>query len=121
MDENAISVLLGWQDLSPDSRPRLCDEPRVSILVGPLAHDQSPAHPPRLPAALIGHGYRRPRFARSAPGGFVYHALNGATARLRLFRKDANDAAFLRVYTFLFPAKAACFDGMVKQALPLAP
>jgi putative transposase len=38
-----------------------------------------------------------PRSARHTPGGYVYHALNRATARLRLFRKPADYAAFLRV------------------------
>jgi putative transposase len=39
----------------------------------------------------------RPRSARQTPGGYVYHALNRATARLKLFRKAADYAAFLRV------------------------
>ena len=30
--------------------------------------------------------------------GYVYHALNRATARLKLFRKAADYAAFLRVF-----------------------
>ena len=34
------------------------------------------------------------RQARAAPGGFVYHVLNRAVARLPLFRKDADYAAF---------------------------
>ncbi len=38
-----------------------------------------------------------PRIARIAPGGFVYHALNRAVARLPLFEKDADYAAFERV------------------------
>jgi putative transposase len=38
-----------------------------------------------------------PRSARQTPGGYVYHALNRATARLKLFRKAADYAAFLRV------------------------
>ena len=36
-----------------------------------------------------------PRRPRHAPGGFVYHALNRATARLTLFRKTADYDAFL--------------------------
>jgi putative transposase len=39
-----------------------------------------------------------PRSARQTPGGFVYHALNRATARLTLFRKPADFEAFLRVF-----------------------
>jgi putative transposase len=39
-----------------------------------------------------------PRSARHTPGGFVYHALNRATARLKLFRKAADYEAFLRVF-----------------------
>ncbi len=38
-----------------------------------------------------------PRQARVAPGGVVYHVLNRAVARLPLFRKDADYAAFERV------------------------
>jgi putative transposase len=38
-----------------------------------------------------------PRQPRSAPGGFVYHALNRAVARLTLFQKDDDYAAFERV------------------------
>ena len=38
-----------------------------------------------------------PRSARQTPGGYVYHALNRATARLKLFRKAADYGAFLRV------------------------
>jgi putative transposase len=38
-----------------------------------------------------------PRAARQTPGGYVYHALNRATARLKLFRKAADYEAFLRV------------------------
>jgi len=34
------------------------------------------------------------RQARAAPGGFVYHVLNRAVARLPLFRKEADYAAF---------------------------
>ena len=39
-----------------------------------------------------------PRSARHIPAGYVYHALNRATARLKLFRKAADYAAFLRVF-----------------------
>src|SRR5438874_5420112 len=38
-----------------------------------------------------------PRSARQTPGGYVYHAHNRATARLKLFRKAAHYGAFLRV------------------------
>ncbi|MBI3410453.1 MAG: transposase [Planctomycetes bacterium] len=38
-----------------------------------------------------------PRHARSAPGGYVYHALNRAVARLPLFQKDEDYRAFERV------------------------
>jgi putative transposase len=38
-----------------------------------------------------------PRSARYAPGGLIYHALNRAVARLPLFRKHADYAAFERV------------------------
>src|SRR5437868_9864671 len=38
-----------------------------------------------------------PRSARQTPGGYVYHALNRASARLKLFRKAADYSAFLRV------------------------
>ena len=39
-----------------------------------------------------------PRTARQTPAGYVYHALNRATGRLKLFRKSADYAAFLRVF-----------------------
>ncbi len=35
-----------------------------------------------------------PRVARNAPGGLVYHVINRANGRLRLFRKDADYLAF---------------------------
>jgi putative transposase len=38
-----------------------------------------------------------PRSRRQCPGGYVYHALNRAVARLPLFQKDADYDAFLRV------------------------
>jgi REP-associated tyrosine transposase len=38
-----------------------------------------------------------PRHARAAPGGYVYHALNRAVARLPLFQKDEDYRAFERV------------------------
>jgi putative transposase len=38
-----------------------------------------------------------PRTARVAPGGFVYHVLNRAVARLPLFQKSADFDAFERV------------------------
>ena len=38
-----------------------------------------------------------PRTRRQTPGGYVYHALNRACARLALFRKDRDHEAFLRV------------------------
>lgn len=38
-----------------------------------------------------------PRGPRYAPGGLVYHALNRAVARLPLFEKDGDYAAFERV------------------------
>ena len=38
-----------------------------------------------------------PRRARRAPGGLVYHVLNRANGRLRLFKKDEDFAAFERV------------------------
>ena len=38
-----------------------------------------------------------PRTARQTPGGFVYHALNRAVARLPLFEKEGDYEAFERV------------------------
>jgi putative transposase len=38
-----------------------------------------------------------PRRARVAPGGLVYHALNRAVARLPLFQKEGDYAAFVQV------------------------
>lgn len=38
-----------------------------------------------------------PRIARKAPGGWVYHVLNRANGRLRLFKKDEDFLAFEEV------------------------
>lgn len=38
-----------------------------------------------------------PRIARRVPGGLVYHVLNRANGRLRLFKKDEDFVAFERV------------------------
>jgi putative transposase len=38
-----------------------------------------------------------PRTRRQTPGGYVYHALNRAVARLPLFQKEADSEAFLRI------------------------
>jgi len=38
-----------------------------------------------------------PRIARVAPGGLVYHVLNRAVGRIRLFRQDSDFAAFERI------------------------
>ena len=38
-----------------------------------------------------------PRTARIAPGGIVFHVLNRANARARIFAGDADYAAFERV------------------------
>src|SRR5688572_29699439 len=38
-----------------------------------------------------------PRRARNAPGGLVYHVLNRSNGRRRLFHRDDDYAAFVRV------------------------
>ena len=38
-----------------------------------------------------------PRTARIAPGGVIFHVLNRANARARIFSKDADYAAFEKV------------------------
>ena len=38
-----------------------------------------------------------PRSSRIVPGGMVYHVVNRANGRLRLFRKDADFLAFYNV------------------------
>jgi hypothetical protein len=38
-----------------------------------------------------------PRIARAAPGGYVYHALNRAVARLPLRRTEAGQARLLAI------------------------
>ncbi len=38
-----------------------------------------------------------PRQPRAAPGGYVYHAINRAVARLLLFQKDGDYEAVERV------------------------
>jgi putative transposase len=40
-----------------------------------------------------------PRRARSPVVGYAYHVLNRANGRLRLFKKEADFAAFERVLT----------------------
>jgi hypothetical protein len=45
----------------------------------------------------IGESSVMPRRPRIAPGGLVYHMLNRAVARLALFEKEADYAAFERV------------------------
>jgi putative transposase len=40
---------------------------------------------------------RMPRRARQAPGGLIYHVLNRAVGRMRMFTKDADYAAFVKV------------------------
>jgi REP-associated tyrosine transposase len=40
-----------------------------------------------------------PRIARIAPGGIVYHVLNRANGRPRLFKKDEDFLAFEEVLT----------------------
>ena len=43
-----------------------------------------------------------PRVARVAPGGVVYHVLNRANGRLRLFKKDQDYLAFEKVLLAAF-------------------
>jgi putative transposase len=43
-----------------------------------------------------------PRIARRAPGGLVYHVLNRANGRLRLFKKEEDFLAFERVLAEAF-------------------
>jgi putative transposase len=45
----------------------------------------------------VGYALAMPRPVRYAPGGFVYHVLNRAVARLPLFQKPADYEAFERV------------------------
>ena len=54
-----------------------------------------------------------PRTARTILGGYVYHVLNRANGRLRLFRKDADYVAFEQV---LAEAHDACRCGF--SAMP---
>ena len=49
------------------------------------------------PGPSARYSSRMPRRARAAPGGLVYHVLNRANARARIFRKDADYAAFEKV------------------------
>src|ERR1700722_14686930 len=47
---------------------------------------------------MIGYTlFAMPRKARNAPGGLVYHVLNRANGRLRLFKKEDDFVAFERV------------------------
>ena len=43
-----------------------------------------------------------PRTARNAPGGLIYHVLNRANGRLRLFKKEEDFLAFERVMKLAF-------------------
>ena len=43
-----------------------------------------------------------PRRARSIVGGYAYHVLNRANGRLRLFKKQADFAAFEEVLAIAF-------------------
>ena len=45
----------------------------------------------------MAYSRRMPRQARNAPGGLVYHVLNRANGRLRLFKKEDDFTAFERV------------------------
>jgi hypothetical protein len=56
-----------------------------------------------------------PRSARQTPGGYVFHALNRATARLALFRKAPGFAAFTR------PAVASVMPAGAKPRAILLP
>ena len=48
-----------------------------------------------------------PRLARVAPGGIVYHALNRANGRLRLFKSDEDFAGFERILMLAHERKSA--------------
>ena len=61
-----------------------------------------------------------PRRARQTPGGYAYHALNRATARLKLFRKAADYAAFLRVLDEALEQHSPARLGLLHLAHPLA-
>ena len=40
-----------------------------------------------------------PRIARRVPGGMIYHVLNRANGRLRLFKKEEDFLAFEQIMT----------------------
>src|ERR1019366_2390556 len=61
-----------------------------------------------------------PRSARQTPAGYVYHALNRATARLKLFRKAADYAAFLRVFDEALERRPPSRLGLLPDAHALA-
>ena len=52
-----------------------------------------------------------PRIARNAPGGLVYHVLNRANGRLRLFKKDEDFLAFQRVMLLAHQRTPICILG----------
>ncbi|MDP9176006.1 MAG: transposase, partial [Planctomycetota bacterium] len=57
-----------------------------------------------------------PRIARTAPGGMVYHVINRANGRLRLFKAEADFAAFEKAMLethakFPVPILAWCIMG----------
>ena len=61
-----------------------------------------------------------PRAARYAPGGFVYHTLNRAVARLPLFEKDGDYAAFERVFALALGEAPDPRPGLLPDAKSLA-
>jgi hypothetical protein len=60
-----------------------------------------------------------PRQARAAPGGFVYHALNRAVARLPLLQKDGDREAFERVLVEAVAKPQVC-GAIMKRVFPFA-
>jgi hypothetical protein len=67
-----------------------------------------------------------PRTRRQTPGGYVYHPLNRAVARLPLFQKDADYHAFLRIldeaqarYPIRTPADAQSLN--IQPLTPIPP
>jgi hypothetical protein len=61
-----------------------------------------------------------PRRARQVPGGLVYHVLNRAVGRMKLFTRDRDYEAFERV---LAPGVCAIADAnleLLPDAKPLA-
>src|SRR5688572_28899079 len=62
-----------------------------------------------------------PRPLRTAPGGFIYHVLNRANSKRRIFHQDRDYLAFERVMAEVQERNTDADPRLVSDAKPLAP